>query len=1633
MTGPLAVAVANGDYATLAKLVRAVPDATSLIGLLEDQHGFGGVVLADMRRGALLDEIDSVLPKRAMPGATLILLWTGHGEIGPDGRLKLLVRTTDTADDEIATAGKLGEWATRTGARQVLVVVDTCYSGGGVVDAVAMADAVLAGRADTEWAWFGVVAASRGDEPARSGALARDLTRLLTHGPTSDELRIRWNAYREQIRGDDLIDALLKDWSEPRHSPQPAAIGNAWPMFRNPLHRPRATHVVVEHLLQAARSSSTTDNFFTGRERILTRVVAWLCRGTPGLYVVTGPPGSGKSAILGRIVSLSVPDERNRLGPLAAELDPGEHSVDAHLHARGLDVKSAVETLVRQLGLPPEAGVYDLLALAARRRADGEPLTVAIDGLDEAGDLECRNIAVQVVEPLAREALVLIGSREISGGVGEPGLLALLGAPAETVNLGQWVEETMHDVRRYVVRRLHEISASMDPAQVADEILRTARAADPAREGPFLLARLITSQLRAVPVDTSGRDWQTQLAGSVEAALEADLERTVLTVNGREHPTAARELLRALCCAHGNGLPADDVWPAIVTALSPTGVRYTRDDVYALLLALGRHIVVGTTRGQAVYRVAHQRLIDHLLPTLGKGVGRALPPTMAWPVAEAVAGLYQQLLDEGQEPDRHAYLWLYAWRHLADADLPGLALLRTFVDRDRDAFLPDLSMAIDLVANRSFLASRSDAVSLHEESVQLHRDLGDRIDLAASLFELATVRAVAGDTEGAEDAAAEASELARQAHDDPAGRRVLAGSLSALALAQLRSGHPAAAERSVVEAITLIETPDSDRPEHVNVAALSNACVILAMAAMLQGDLDQADEVSRRAVDVLDKLAESNELVESGRYDFLLLDALVVRARLELVRILDTPADGASTTPGSTAAERIAKYYRRNGPTGSIADIVIAEGMRMLALGIWFATTYRGARPGPFSTSELLDSAIGLVMPFAEGSLDAAVVLAGCLTQRVRLATSPNLARALEDLELAERHLRRFEVSNPLVALQLGDTMNEQVKTGLSAGVADLPTLIERQTEAAKMLNLNLTVARVPRIIALESLAQLHNMAGQPDESVAVRELATATRREMLDGSEQATIGLAATLSDVAAVISATRPLEAITYIAEALDLLEPFRNASPTVISLRGLLELNRSIAQVGIDLLADARGSVERALELLDTDDLPIMPAIRALALAHAASLDLKDHHAELALRRIRRAVEVFDDPMVEPDSPSRIPLMRIILGQALRETGSEAEGLEQLNAGINALRDQLSDNDLSVMLLAIGLNTAGAAVWDKVLADLGDQPVVAAMLLARRIRPPAEAALTVRDVRAALTATDSDPTARRGVHYLARQQRARDPKSFETAWTATGDKIPEWIRIDPALHHLVVAWWNQPTWAQSRTYLLEKPELLAPATDMLLEELRSVGLDDDTVDLHLELRADAAARGVEAAYAPLLSAALVDEWMSADDSEAFLAEHYDELLGPGVAAAVAGRAAAGDPGSKAAEAVLVLTRRADQSVAFRVLEDAEYGVTLLQPAWRSVDVERLAAIATLCLHTSSAADPNGRLATVALAISRAILGDPDEAAELVSSALAEVTDADERGRLIAAVSDALAFQPESQDSLFRLLQATRPAADQ
>src|SRR5205807_3827052 len=112
-------------------------------------------------------------------------------------------------------------------------------------------------------------------------------------------------------------------------------------------------------------------------------------------HVITGSAGRGMTAIAGRVVSLSSPAERERLlaeGRAIGHADPGERSIAAHVHARGLTADRAAESIAGQLvragvlaAQPDRRNAAELIGQVQRAAEQGAAAPViVVDGLDEA-------------------------------------------------------------------------------------------------------------------------------------------------------------------------------------------------------------------------------------------------------------------------------------------------------------------------------------------------------------------------------------------------------------------------------------------------------------------------------------------------------------------------------------------------------------------------------------------------------------------------------------------------------------------------------------------------------------------------------------------------------------------------------------------------------------------------------------------------------------------------------------------------------------------------------------------------------------------------------------------------------------------------------------------------------------------------------------------------------------------------------------------------------------------------------------------------------------------------------------------------------------------------------------------------
>jgi WD40 repeat protein len=339
---------------------------------------------------------------------------------------------------------------------------------------------------------------------------------------------------------------------------------------------------------------------FVGREAALLDLVGWLNdtedRST---RIVTGGPGSGKSAVIGRLVVLSDPGYRRTvpIEGLGRDMSPPEGCIATGVHARGLTSAQVLAALCVQAGVIADTPTRLL------RGMRGQRLTVAIDAVDEA--LDPVGLASGVLRPLVEAGpgaglRLLIGTR--------PHLIGSLGLTGSSavINLDSERYADPESIYQYVLRGLRDAEDSPYASATPGLIGAVAQAVADAAGHSFLVARIVTRTLLSQPQvpDPADHTWRASLPGTAAAAMHADLETRL----GGE-AERARDLLRPLAFAAGAGLPWS-LWAPLASKLS--GHSYTNEDLTWLWDQAGSYVVEFVESGPAVYRLYHSALAEYL-------------------------------------------------------------------------------------------------------------------------------------------------------------------------------------------------------------------------------------------------------------------------------------------------------------------------------------------------------------------------------------------------------------------------------------------------------------------------------------------------------------------------------------------------------------------------------------------------------------------------------------------------------------------------------------------------------------------------------------------------------------------------------------------------------------------------------------------------------------------------------------------------------------------------------------------------------------------------------------------------------------------------------------------------------------
>ena len=636
----LAAGTASYDWPDFPALGK-VPDALrSVVEMLKDL-GFTTVARPPgYRLDPALAHLRAAVRKAAAAAPVVVVYYTGHGADLERGTYYLVGKKSRPAalgESALAARDLLELFTLRddhggmlTDQPTVLVILDCCYSGSA---GMTMLGEALRGIGNPN-TW--VIASAGALQYAQQGLFARafcDALRRPTTGPS--QRYVDPNSIVDAVN-----DACAGQAQQKARVFSPAAGSTGIPpFFPNLSHQSGLAGLTVadqQHWLSRLRGGpqeSTTGFYFTGktgRLRAAGDLATWITDPmAKGLALVTGSPGTGKSALLALPVLLA---ERSRRADLLRATKPG--SLIQHMaglvpsgtpvtavHARGLNADQAAAAIAQELGR--ESRTASALLEDLDTHPELQRRVVIVDAVDEA--TSPATLLGSLLVPLARQSGLQVAAgarRHVLSGVVDADLIIDL----DTGNYQdpQALTDYVHGL--LVASEEPGVTTAYQPttapgrgdrgavgAAVAAAIAERATARG-GRSESFLIGRLLAlaARGRPEPADISSEGWQSELPGSVGEAFDEDLAR--LAGQAR----LARTLLQALAWAKGPGLPWENIWVPVTRALlrqnsEPDQALVSDEDVRWLLRNVGAYIVEDLgPAGRSVYRPFHDLLAAHL-------------------------------------------------------------------------------------------------------------------------------------------------------------------------------------------------------------------------------------------------------------------------------------------------------------------------------------------------------------------------------------------------------------------------------------------------------------------------------------------------------------------------------------------------------------------------------------------------------------------------------------------------------------------------------------------------------------------------------------------------------------------------------------------------------------------------------------------------------------------------------------------------------------------------------------------------------------------------------------------------------------------------------------------------------------
>ena len=640
----------------------------------------------------------------------VVLYWSGHGAELNKQLVLVLPDTQGKTMKPSVAAERLVEALVGETSRvgPVLLILDVCYAGQAGPDMFMRLDALTRGRPRVQGPQIAILSATRSRDKAEEGVFVDAFVKAVRY------CEAKAGILPAHLSLGDINAEIRRNI--PSDLQRPEVFMGAVPdrcFFRNPNHDPDVPEINlalqegIGHFIAKARGVADLREagwFFAGRTRVFSKLCEWLRTepALPALCRLTGSPGAGKSAVLGRLVMLARPGYRARIpaSVLAETEAPPPGAIDATILARNKTFPEVLHEISQGLNAPATSARQLVSELKTRVK---RPVLV-IDEVDEAKAPE--RIRKELLEPLAREAAkIIVGARRST--FGEAGLADI------DLDAEPWADPEA--VVTYVSRLLRDAIEQTKPAprRWHQDIEGTARFVGERVGGNFLLARLIANGLISGKTGDPG-DPGWRFPASVGEAFDTYLAGVL----GDDEPRA-RGLLTALAFAEGTGLPPGRLWLAIAEMHGPG--PYSDDDVRPPFDRPGSFIVEGLEAGDSVYHLYHAALAEHLRSD--------------WPEQATHAGIariLQKLLShaDGGPPDnsgdaRYARRRLSAHLRLAgmNDELARLVTDRTWHDLEPQSGLLDrLDYARDV--DEAYLAAeQADRAAAKSDTNARHLDI----------------------------------------------------------------------------------------------------------------------------------------------------------------------------------------------------------------------------------------------------------------------------------------------------------------------------------------------------------------------------------------------------------------------------------------------------------------------------------------------------------------------------------------------------------------------------------------------------------------------------------------------------------------------------------------------------------------------------------------------------------------------------------------------------------------------------------------------------------------------------------------------------------------------------------------------